>query len=67
MRNKILDLLKEKEITKAQMARDLDFSRTYIDLIVRAKNNGSYKFWRKFQEVYKISDDQINEYKKVEN
>lgn len=66
MRTKILELMDSKGLKKAQVARDLDFSQQHIDNIIKEKQDGSHKFWRKFQEVYKIADEDIDAYKKGE-
>ena len=63
MRNKILELLKERELTKTQMAEDIDYTTQQLLLVIKGKSKGSKKFWRNFQKAYGISDEEIKLYK----
>tara|TARA_R100001129_G_scaffold31413_2_gene20859 strand:+ start:4062 stop:4238 length:177 start_codon:yes stop_codon:yes gene_type:complete len=52
---KIKKILEEKNIDTHQLARDLDISYTYADLLVNAKNSKySVKVMKKIREVYKL-------------
>lgn len=63
MRNKILELIKERNITKVQMSRDLDITEQHLGNIIKCKSEGSKKFWRNFQKAYNINEDEIELYK----
>jgi transcriptional regulator with XRE-family HTH domain len=52
---KIKKILEEKNIDTHQLARDLNISYTYADLLVNAKNSKySVKVMKKIREVYKL-------------
>lgn len=63
MRNKMQELLHERQLSKSQMARDLDVSTQYLSLIIKGKQDGGWKFWRNFQQAYNISNEEIELYK----
>lgn len=65
MRTKILELLAERGIKKSQMARDMDITHQYLNMIIKGQYDGSYKFWRNFKNKYNISDEEIELYKEM--
>lgn len=64
LRRRILELIKERGITQAKMAEEIDFTPQYLNMVITEKQDGGRKFWNKFQRVYNISD--IDEFKKGE-
>ena len=66
-RKKILYFRVEKNLTQEMMAEMLGVTSQYISFIERGRSNGSYKFWNKFKEVFKIPDEEIESYKKLSN
>ena len=47
-------IVKEKNINTHQLARDLDISYTYADLLINSKRIPSIKVMKKIREVYKL-------------
>tara|TARA_R100000655_G_scaffold53198_2_gene91093 strand:+ start:2541 stop:2714 length:174 start_codon:yes stop_codon:yes gene_type:complete len=47
-------IVKEKNINTHQLARDLDISYTYADLLINSKRIPSIKVMKKIREVYNI-------------
>jgi len=47
-------IVKEKNINTHQLARDLDISYTYADLLINSKRIPSIKIMKKIREVYNI-------------
>lgn len=63
MRTKILELKKERKLTKTQMARDIDVTPQHLNAIIRGKSNGSEKFWRNFAKAFDLTINEIELYK----
>ena len=47
-------IVKKKNINTHQLARDLDISYTYADLLINSKRIPSIKVMKKIREVYNI-------------
>ena len=47
-------IVEEKNIDTHQLARDLDISYTYADLLINSKRIPSIKVMKKIREVYKL-------------
>lgn len=47
-------IVEEKNIDTHQLARDIDISYTYADLLVNSKRKPSIKIMKKIREVYKL-------------
>ena len=47
-------IVKEKNIDTHQLARDLDISYTYADLLINSKRIPSITVMKKIREVYKL-------------
>ena len=47
-------IVEEKNIDKHQLARDLDISYTYADLLINSKRIPSIRVMKKIREVYKL-------------
>ena len=47
-------IVKEKNINTHQLARDLDISYTYADLLINSKRIPSITVMKKIREVYKL-------------
>jgi transcriptional regulator with XRE-family HTH domain len=64
-RKQILILMIERDLGQKDLAELLGYSQQYINNIIRAKSNGSYKFWQTFKEKLNIPDTEIEKYKEV--
>jgi|TARA_E500000305_G_C3958764_1_gene205961 transcriptional regulator with XRE-family HTH domain len=47
-------IVEEKNIDTHQLARDIDISYTYADLLVNSKRKPSIKIMKKIREIYKL-------------
>jgi transcriptional regulator with XRE-family HTH domain len=47
-------IIEEKNIDTHQLARDIDISFTYADLLIKSKRKPSIKIMKKIREVYKL-------------
>ena len=47
-------IVEEKNIDTHQLARDLDISYTYADLLINSKRIPSIRVMKKIREVYKL-------------
>ena len=47
-------IVEEKNIDTHQLARDLDISHTYADLLINSKRIPSIRVMKKIREVYKL-------------
>ena len=47
-------IVKEKNINTHQLARDLNISYTYADILINSKRIPSIKIMKKIREVYNI-------------
>lgn len=47
-------IVEEKNIDTHQLARDIDISYTYADLLINSKRKPSIKIMKKIREVYKL-------------
>ena len=63
VRNKILELLKERGISKCQMAKDLNVTPQHLNMIIKGTSNGSAKFWINFMKAYDLTFNEIEQYK----
>lgn len=65
-RKNIMHFRVDKGFTKAQLGQQLDVTGQYIGLIENCKANGGKKFWRDFKIKFGLSDEEIEELKKME-
>ena len=47
-------IVEQKNIDTHQLARDIDISYTYADLLINAKKQPSKKLMKKIREIYNI-------------
>ena len=47
-------IVEQKNIDTHQLARDIDISYTYADLLVNSKRKPSIKIMKKIREIYKL-------------
>jgi len=53
--------MKDKKITKTQVAKDLDVSNPMVTLLIQNKRSFSVKLIKRIKEKYKISYNKIME------
>ena len=52
-------IAKKKNITKTQMARDLDISESMVTLLFQGKRNPSMRLVKKIKETYNLSWNKV--------
>ena len=57
----IQKIMKDKKITKTQVAKDLDVSNPMVTLLIQNKRSFSVKLIKRIKEKYKISYNKIME------
>ena len=52
-------IAKKKNITKTQMARDLDISESMVTLLFQGKRNPSMRLVKKIKDTYNLSWNKV--------
>ena len=55
-----------QRMNQAEMAANIGYERAYFGHVERGFQDGSAEFWERLQAAFKLTDEQIEELKKID-